>query len=76
MNIVESSALIDCMKMQIGKADALCGMAAYEAIMAAVRSVIDGENDAVVTVSVNKYSVHLADIDFSGHTELIAEMCS
>ena len=41
----------------------------------AARSVIDGENDAIVTAPVNKYSVNLAGVDFSGHTEMIAEMC-
>lgn len=73
--IVESSALLDFDKMKIGEADALCGRAAFEAIKAATQSVIDGENDALVTAPVNKYSINLAGIDFSGHTEMIAEMC-
>ena len=76
VKIIESSNLLDFGKMKIGEADGLCGRAAFEAIKAAAQSVIDGENDAIVTAPVNKYSVNLAGVDFSGHTEMIAEMCS
>ena len=75
VKIVESSNLIDFAEMKTGEADGVCGRAAFEAIHMAARSVIDGENDAIVTAPVNKYSVNLAGVDFSGHTEMIAEMC-
>ena len=76
VNIVESSRLIEFDRMKTGEADGVCGRAAFEAIKAATQSVIDGVNDAVVTAPVNKYSVNLAGVDFSGHTEMIAEMCN
>ncbi len=75
VEIVESSKLIKFNEMKTNEADALCGRAAYEAIKAATQSVIDGKNKAVVTAPVNKYSVNLSGVDFSGHTEMIAEMC-
>ena len=75
VNIVESSNLIEFGKMQTGEADGKCGKAAFEAIRMAAQSVIDGENDAIVTAPVNKYSVNLSGVEFSGHTEMIAEMC-
>ena len=75
VKIIESSKLIDFDKMKTGEADGVCGKAAFEAVKMAAQSVIDGENDALVTAPVNKYSVNLAGIEFSGHTEMIAEMC-
>lgn len=76
LEFLESSNIIDFGSMKKGEADALCGKAAYEAVKAAVQSVIDGKNDAIVTAPVNKYSVNLSGVEFSGHTEMIAEMCS
>jgi len=54
---------------------ALCGVAARDAVVAATQDAIDGNVDAIVTAPMNKASVNLAGIDFTGHTELIAEMC-
>ncbi len=58
-----------------GIASADCGRAAYEAIGAAVKDVLAGKADALVTAPVNKYAVNLAGIEFTGHTEYIAALC-
>ena len=60
---------------EIGKAAANCGKAAMSAVIAAVEACRDGTADAVVTCPMNKASVNLAGCDFTGHTELIAELC-
>ena len=54
---------------------ALCGIAAYDSVVAATQDAIDGSVDAIVTAPMNKASVNLAGRSFTGHTELIAEMC-
>ncbi len=66
---------------EFGTTQAKCGRVAYEAIVAATRAVLNGECDALLTAPVNKYAVNLAlaeageKAEFSGHTELIAELC-
>jgi 4-hydroxythreonine-4-phosphate dehydrogenase len=59
----------------VGKADARCGKSAYDALTAATEDVRSGECAALVTAPMNKYSVNLAGIPFTGHTERIAELC-
>jgi len=60
---------------KVCKESALCGIAARDAVVAATQNAIDGKVDAIVTAPMNKASVNLAGIPFTGHTELIAEMC-
>lgn len=52
-----------------------CGVAAMNAVMAAVNDALNGQVDAVVTAPMNKAAVNRAGIVFTGHTELIASMC-
>ncbi|MDD5697935.1 MAG: 4-hydroxythreonine-4-phosphate dehydrogenase PdxA [Victivallaceae bacterium] len=59
----------------VAKADAACGAAARAAVIAAVGDTLAGKTDAVVTAPMNKASVNLAGVPFTGHTELIAELC-
>ena len=59
----------------IGKTDAACGIAARDAVIAATSDALSGKVDAIVTTPMNKASVNLAGIPFTGHTELIAELC-
>ena len=59
----------------VGKADARCGKVAYDALTAATQAVRGGDCAALVTAPMNKYSVNLAGIPFTGHTERIAELC-
>ncbi len=58
-----------------GKESAACGLAARDAVIAATRDALTGDVDAIVTCPMNKASVNLAGVPFTGHTELIAELC-
>ena len=58
-----------------GTLSPLCGREAYEAVCAAALDALSGKIDAIVTAPVNKAAVNLAGIPFTGHTELIAELC-
>jgi 4-hydroxythreonine-4-phosphate dehydrogenase len=58
-----------------GRENAECGVAALDAVTAAVKDVLAGRRDAIVTCPMNKASVNLAGIPFTGHTEYIAALC-
>ncbi len=58
-----------------GKANPKCGIEARNCVIAATKDAIAGKVDAIVTSPMNKASVNMAKIPFSGHTELIAELC-
>ena len=60
---------------EFGTLSARCGKMAYEAVRQAALDALSGKIDAMVTAPVNKAAVNLAGIPFSGHTELIAELC-
>lgn len=52
-----------------------CGLAAYETVVRTAKDAVAGKIDAMVTAPVNKAAVCLNGIPFSGHTELVAEIC-
>ena len=58
-----------------GKADARAGRAAYEYLIAAANAALAGDVAAVVTAPLNKAALHLARLDYPGHTEILAEVC-
>lgn len=62
-------------EVPVGKADAKCGIEARNAVIAATKDALSGDVDAIVTSPMNKASVNLAGVPFTGHTELIAELC-
>lgn len=62
-------------KVPVGKTDPRCGIEAWNAIICATKDVLSGKMDALVTAPVNKASINKAGIPFTGHTELVAELC-
>ncbi|MEM4248226.1 MAG: 4-hydroxythreonine-4-phosphate dehydrogenase PdxA, partial [Candidatus Nanoarchaeia archaeon] len=61
--------------LAIGKIDAEAGIAAYRSIEKATLDTLEGLHDAIVTAPVCKASINKAGINFTGHTEMIAELC-
>lgn len=61
--------------VQPGVLSAAAGRAAREAAVRAARAALAGEIDAVVTLPINKQAIQLADPAFTGHTELLGEIC-
>ncbi len=59
----------------IGTVNSDCGLAAFKTVQIATQDCLDKIIDGIVTAPMNKASVNHADIEFSGHTELIAQMC-
>jgi 4-hydroxythreonine-4-phosphate dehydrogenase len=61
--------------VELGKVSAAAGKLAAESVIIAAKSSLNNEIDAIVTMPLNKESIHLAGIEFPGHTELIASLC-
>ncbi len=61
--------------VRIGTLDARAGRAAYEWLVAAARAALDGSADAIATAPLNKAALHLAGLDYPGHTEILAACC-
>ncbi|MBI3665526.1 MAG: 4-hydroxythreonine-4-phosphate dehydrogenase PdxA, partial [Acidobacteria bacterium] len=59
----------------MGRPSADCGRMAIETLRRAVADCLAGRLDALVTGPINKYTVQLAGIEFSGHTDFIASLC-
>lgn len=55
-----------------GRVQAACGASAFAWIRAAVRDIQAGQADALVTAPINKEALHLAGVDYPGHTEMLA----
>ena len=58
-----------------GKIDARAGRAAYEFLDRAIDLALAGKVDAIVTLPIQKESLHLAGVPHPGHTEILAEKC-
>ena len=58
-----------------GELSELSGRAARAYVVSATTSALAGEIDAMVTLPMNKEATQLSDPTFTGHTELIGEVC-
>lgn len=65
----------DAAAVPAGKNDSRAGRAAYEYLVAAARGAIAGQVDAITTAPLSKAALHLAGLDYPGHTEILAELC-
>ncbi len=52
---------------------ALCGEAAFQYVVYAIRLAMEGKVDAVITAPISKDSINMAGHHYSGHTEIFAE---
>lgn len=74
LNVVDAK-LLSADDIQIGQVSEAAGRAAVAYIRSATQLALDKKVTAIVTLPVNKEAARLSDPAFSGHTELIAEMC-
>jgi 4-hydroxythreonine-4-phosphate dehydrogenase len=58
-----------------GRIDARAGRAAHDFLVAAIDLARAGSVDAIVTLPLNKESLHAAGVPHPGHTEILAERC-
>lgn len=70
LNILKCVA--DETPLQIGKATAESGKAAYDALERACEDLKNGMVDALVTAPISKYAIQSKEFTFSGHTEYLS----
>ncbi len=74
LNVIDLKAMAGD-ELAPGTLSKAAGRAARAYIERAVRLALDHRIDAIVTLPVNKEAVRLSDPGFTGHTEMIAELC-
>ncbi len=62
-------------EVPLGANDARAGRAAYTSLTAATAAALRGELEAITTAPLSKAALHLAGLDYPGHTEILAEQC-
>ncbi|WP_070000125.1 4-hydroxythreonine-4-phosphate dehydrogenase PdxA [Cellulosilyticum sp. I15G10I2] len=65
---------VDLSELKIGEVQALGGKAAFEYIEKSIDMANLGEVDAIATTPINKESLKAANINFIGHTEILADL--
>lgn len=65
---------IDMDKFVYGQVNAMCGQAAFDYIKKSIEITMDKKADAVATTPINKESLHAAEVDFIGHTEIFGAL--
>ena len=65
---------IDMSRFEYGKINAMCGQAAFDYIKKNIEITMDKQADAVATTPINKESLHAAEVDFIGHTEIFGAL--
>jgi 4-phospho-D-threonate 3-dehydrogenase / 4-phospho-D-erythronate 3-dehydrogenase len=64
--------ITDISKLELGKINAMCGEASFQAVKKVIELALAKEVDATVTGPINKKSINEAGHHFAGHTEIYA----
>ncbi|EPY2301205.1 4-hydroxythreonine-4-phosphate dehydrogenase PdxA [Clostridium sporogenes] len=65
---------IDINELKIGKVQGIAGKAAFEYIKKSVEMAKEGELDAIATTPINKESLREGNVNYIGHTEILADL--
>lgn len=74
INVIDA-AMLKAQGLTPGQINAASGKAAREYVVRATLAALAGEIAAIVTLPMNKEATQLSDPKFTGHTELIGELC-
>jgi len=74
-NPLDEPQSVSLRTVKLGTLDGRAGRAAYEWLGAAARAALASTVDAIVTAPLNKAALHLAGLDYPGHTEILADCC-
>jgi len=72
---IEDAGLLSTSDVQPGRLSAKSGAAARQYVVDATKAALAGTIRAVVTLPINKEATQMTDPKFTGHTELIGELC-
>jgi 4-hydroxythreonine-4-phosphate dehydrogenase len=73
VDIIDSGN-IDTKTLEWGEVSADAGLAAYECIAKTAKLAMNGSLDAIATTPINKEAIKAANVDFIGHTEMLAHL--
>jgi 4-phospho-D-threonate 3-dehydrogenase / 4-phospho-D-erythronate 3-dehydrogenase len=74
LNVVDAG-IMRRSDVTVGRLNQESGRAAREYVVAATRATLARQTAAIVTLPMNKEATQLSDPGFTGHTELIGELC-
>lgn len=72
---VVDHGIVEADQVRPGRLSELAGRAARAYVVSATTAALAGEIEGLVTLPVNKEATQLSDPSFTGHTELIGEIC-
>ncbi|MBS0266209.1 MAG: 4-hydroxythreonine-4-phosphate dehydrogenase PdxA [Planctomycetes bacterium] len=65
----------DLDQVPVGVNDPRAGRAAFDWLVAAAKAALARQVDAIATAPLSKAALHLAGLNYPGHTEILAEIC-
>ncbi len=72
--LVVDCGAIDPDEVEPGKVNGICGKASYAYLKQGIKAATEGHVSAIATAPIHKVSLHLGNIRFPGHTEILAEL--
>lgn len=72
--VLQTGHVLDS-NLPIGQANAHSGQSAYDALTRAIDDALSGLIAGIVTAPLNKEALHMAGVEFPGHTEILAHRC-
>src|SRR4051794_41033803 len=72
---IQDPGLVRTSEVQPGRLSAASGAAARRYVVDATKAALAHEISAMVTLPINKEATQMTDPNFTGHTELIGELC-
>lgn len=73
-SVFEPPGVLDARAVQPGRNQACCGRAAARFIEEAVKGCLEKRCAAMVTAPISKKALHMAGINYPGHTEMLADL--
>ena len=78
-HIAREPLVVDCGVAKLdmiepGKVSAVCGKAAYTYLEHGITAAMEGHVSAIATAPLHKVSLHMAGVEFPGHTEILASL--
>lgn len=65
---------VDISKLEFGKVQGFAGKAAFDYIKKSVEMALIGEIDVIATTPINKEALAAGDVNYIGHTEILADL--
>ncbi len=72
---IQDPGLLKTSDIRPGQLSKVSGAAARQYVVDATKAALAGEVSAIVTLPINKEATQMTDPNFTGHTELIGELC-